>query len=204
MADRKEVAEWGLALLPIRPWTLPRLAAESSTRCTLLAGSCWAFLLFGFLFSIEVTAASEPFPTLGTYLGSAIDSTLICGLFFLPFALPIAIYFAVLAATSASSRSPMRVRALCRRLLVTHMALALPLVGWGVLRALHLAADPQFGLFDQVKPDWIHSPLLAAAGSPWWLLPLAFAYFWIALRFTGSGMVEKLSRSSPRGGSPRG
>lgn len=63
------------------------------------------------------------------------------------------------------------------------MALALPLVAWGVLRALHLAASPQFSLMNQTKPDWIHSPLLATVGSPWSLLPLAFAYFGMTLGF---------------------
>lgn len=190
MTESTHDARWGLVLLPLRPWTLARQADGSSVRGAIVAGACWAFLLFGFLFSVEVAAASEPHASLGSYLGQAFRSTLICGLLGLPVALPIVLYIGVLSATAASERSSAGVRRFTQRLLVTHVALALPLVAWGVVRALHLAAPESFGLAGQAKPEWIHSDLLAAVGSWWAMAFFAVAYLAIAWRTTRSETTE--------------
>ena len=186
-------ADW--ILLPLRPWTLARVAAGAENRTALLVAGGTAFLLAVTGVAFSFGQISEPLADWTEYLGDVVG------------ALPAAIFFALLllfcgllpfgfAVASGPEPGPLgpRREARARALLLNHVALLLPIAG--LLAAVILAelGRPAFGLLAG-KPAWLTSPFLQQLASA----PVALLLLGVYVLNAGWAF-----RAIGRDGAPRG
>lgn len=168
-APRVTWVDW--LLLPVRPWTLARVAEGASDRQALLLSSLAVAVPGGVFASFLFGTISEPFPTWGVYL----DNVLWAGLLGVPFGgavgflVPPALLFVMFPLARGRGRAGLRA------ILLNHVAMFLPLCALFAAWTCAGLADPSFGLLAG-KPAWLTSSTVAALGS--WTGATLFLGLW--------------------------
>lgn len=166
---RVTALDW--VLLPVRPWTLARVAEEASDLQALLSSSLVVAVPCGIFASFLFGTISEPFPTWGVYL----DNVLWAGLLGVPFGgavgflVPQALLFVMFPLARGRGRAGLRA------ILLNHVAMSLPFSALLAAWTCAGLADSSFGLLAG-KPAWMTSSTVSALGS--WTGATLFLGLW--------------------------